>query len=67
MKYFCDKCKDRPAKKLHTFIAAHYCASFSVRLLIALNMLSLSWVWRHPGTVLEVNMPIMRKVCKPVK
>ena len=29
--------------KLYTLIAAHYCAAFSVRLPIALNMLS--WVW----------------------
>ena len=39
---FCDECKVHPAKKLQTLIAAHYCASFSVRLLISLNMLS--WV-----------------------
>ena len=31
-------------KKLHTLIAAHDCASFSVRLLIALNTLS----WMYP-------------------
>ena len=33
-------CPDGPAEKQHTLIAAHDCALFSVRLLIALNMLS---------------------------
>ena len=49
MKYFCDKCKAHPAEKGNTLIAAHYCASFSVRSLIPLNMLS----WMCP--VFDVN------------
>ena len=40
MKYFCDECKVHPAEKLHTLIAAHDCASFSLRLLIVLNILN---------------------------
>ena len=43
--------------KTYTLIAAHDCASFSVRLLIALNMLI--WVGRHPGSVFNVNTPII--------
>ena len=40
MNYFCDYCKVHHAQKLHILIAAHDCASFSERLLIALHMLS---------------------------
>ena len=40
MKYFHDQCMVHLNEKLNIFIPAHDCASFSVRLLIALNMLS---------------------------
>ena len=38
-------CRVHLAEKLHTLIATHNCASFSVRLLIAQNMLS--WMLRQ--------------------
>ena len=56
MEYFFDQCKVRPAKKQHILIAAHYCVSLSVRLLIALNILS--WLGWHPGSVFNVDTPI---------
>ena len=52
----------RSSIKLHNLITAHDFASFSVRLLIALNVLS--WVWHSPQSVFDVNTPIMRMVYK---
>ena len=60
MKYICDTLKVRPTENLHSLIATQDCASFSVRLLIALNMLS--WVRRRPGPVFKENTPIIRMV-----
>ena len=41
MKYFSHKCKVHPTVNLHSLIAVHDCASFSVRLLIALEHVQL--------------------------
>ena len=40
--------------------SSHYCASFSERLLIALNIM-LSWTW---PPLFAVNVPIIRMVCR---
>ena len=41
-----------PLNNYYILIAAHYCVSFSVRLIIALNMFS--WMW----PILDMNVPI---------